>query len=211
MIVEIESLTTRLHQTEAQLKNEVEKIKKKMAVTITELEMSLDASNKNNGHLTMASKAQQQKIMELTSAMDKANMNLKGAGEQNMAFAGKIQMLEVDITKIRQVLEQTNNAKKVAEQKLGELAPKFTEMTGLNNTLVAAKTKLEKDLVAVRTEYTDIARELKLADERANKASHDAQHFEGLLREEANKLVKCENTKKALETEMRSLTIRMEG
>merc|ERR1719507_2002228 len=69
---------------------------------------------------------------------------------------------------------------------------------------------LEKDLVAVRTEYTDIARELKLADERANKASHDAQHFEGLLREEANKLVKCENTKKALETEMRSLTIRME-
>merc|ERR1719382_781531 len=210
MIVEIESLTTRLHQTEVQLKNEVEKIKKKMAVTITELEMSLDASNKNNGHLTMASKAQQQKILELTAAMDKANMNLKGAGEQNMAFAGKIQMLEVDITKIRQVLEQTNNAKKVAEQKLGELAPKFTEMTGLNNTLVAAKTKLEKDLVAVRTEYTDIARELKLADERANKASHDAQHFEGLLREEANKLVKCENTKKALETEMRSLTIRME-
>ena len=38
-------------------------------------------------------------------------------------------------------------------------------------------------------------------------------HFfphKGLLREEANKLVKCENTKKALETEMRSLTIRME-
>ena len=53
--------------------------------------------------LTPYFKAQQQKIMELTSAMDKANMNLKGAGEQNMAFAGKIQMLEVDITKIRQV------------------------------------------------------------------------------------------------------------
>merc|ERR1712088_415590 len=81
---------------------------------------------------------------------------------------------------------------------------------GLYNNVGAAKTKIEKDLVAVRTEYTDIARELKLADERANKASHDAQHFEGLLREEANKLVKCENTKKALETEMRSLTIRME-
>merc|ERR1712110_1281364 len=134
----------------------------------------------------------------------------KGAGEQNMAFAGKIQMLEVDITKIRQVLEQTNNAKKIAEQKLGEIAPKYTELTGLNNTLGVAKTKLEKDLVAVKTEYTDIARELKLADERANKASHDAQHFEGLLREEQAKLVKSDNIKKALETEMRSLTIRME-
>merc|ERR1711963_841177 len=68
MIVEIETLTARLHETEAKLKNEVEKIKKKMAVTITELEMSLDASNKSNVQLTNASKAQGQKIMELTEA-----------------------------------------------------------------------------------------------------------------------------------------------
>merc|ERR1712079_225733 len=189
---------------------EVEKIKKKMAVTITELEMSLDASNKSNGQLTLASKAQQQKIMELTAALDKANMNLKAGGEQNAAMVSKIQILEVDITKIRQVLEQTNNAKKIAETKLGEISPKYAELTGLNTTLGAAKTKLEKDLVAVKTEYTDIARELKLADERANKASHDAQHFEGLLREEQAKLVKSDNIKKALETEMRSLTVRME-
>merc|ERR1711997_420429 len=210
MIVKIETLTSKLVQTEAQLKNEVEKIKKKMAVTITELEMSLDASNKCNGQLTLASKAQQQKIMELTSALDNAKKKSALAGEQNMAMVSKIQILEVDITKIRQVLEQTNNAKKIAEQKLGEIAPKYTELTGLNNTLGVAKTKLEKDLVAVRTEYTDIARELKMADERANKASHDAQHFEGLLREEQAKLVKSENTKKALETEMRSLTVHME-
>merc|ERR1711962_407321 len=171
---------------------------------------SLDASNKSNGQSTLASKAQQQKIMELTAALDKANMNLKAGGEQNAAMVSKIQILEVDITKIRQVLEQTNNAKKIAETKLGEIAPKYAELTGLNTTLGAAKTKLEKDLVAVKTEYTDIARELKLADERANKASHDAQHFEGLLREEQAKLVKSDNIKKALETEMRSLTVRME-
>merc|ERR1712156_201710 len=148
--------------------------------------------------------------MELTAALDNANKNLKGAGDQNMAFAGKIQMLEVDITKIRTVLEQTVTAKKAAEGQIAAMNPKLNEMTGLNNTLNVAKTKLEKDLVAVRTEYTDIARELKMADERANKASHDAQHFEGLLREEQAKLVKSENTKKALETEMRSLTVRME-
>ena len=49
-----------------------------------------------------------------------------------------------------------------------------------------------------------------MADERANKSSHDAQHFEGLLREEQAKFVKAENTKKALENEVRSLTVRME-
>merc|ERR1712029_977525 len=56
----------------------------------------------------------------------------------------------------------------------------------------------------------DTARELKLADDRANKAAHDAQHFEGLLREETAKIVKIDNAKKALETQVKSLTVRIE-
>ena len=55
-----------------------------------------------------------------------------------------------------------------------------------------------------------MARELKFADDRANKAAHDAQHFEGLLREEQIKIQKIDNVKKALETEVRNLTVRME-
>merc|ERR1711976_157301 len=210
MIVEIETLTARLHETEAKLKNEVEKIKKKMAVTITELEMSLDASNKSNVQLTNATKAQQQKIMDLSAAFEDAKKKLGGAMDQNGAYVQKVQLLEADITKIRTVLEQTVTAKKAAEGQIAAMNPKLDELSGLNNTLNNAKVKLEKDLAAVRTEYTDIARELKLADERANKASHDAQHFEGLLREEQAKFVKAENVKKALEQEVRSLTVRME-
>merc|ERR1712029_1029499 len=135
---------------------------------------------------------------------------LHAASEQNQAFVQKIHILETEMTKIRTVLKQTVGAKKMADAKLAELTPKLNEMTGLTTNLTAVKTKLEKDLAAVRAEYTDIARELKLADERANKASHDAQHFEGLLREEQAKYVKAENVKKALEQEVRSLTIRME-
>merc|ERR550539_707571 len=148
--------------------------------------------------------------MELSAAFEDAKKKLAAAADQNGAYAHKVQLMEADMTKIRTVLEQTVTAKKAAEGQIAAMNPKLNELSGLNNTLNNAKVKLEKDLVAVRAEYADIARELKLADERANKASHDAQHFEGLLREEANKLVKCENTKKALETEMRSLTIRME-
>ena len=62
----------------------------------------------------------------------------------------------------------------------------------------------------ITTNYDDMARELKLADERANKAANDAQHFEGLLREECTKVQKIDNVKKALESEVKNLTIRME-
>jgi len=42
-----------------------------------------------------------------------------------------------------------------------------------------------------------MARELKLADDRANKAANDAQHFEGLLREESAKVQKIDTVKKS--------------
>lgn len=55
-----------------------------------------------------------------------------------------------------------------------------------------------------------MARELKLADDRANKAANDAQHFEGLLREESAKVQKLDNVKRALETEVKNMTVRIE-
>ena len=48
LTLEIEQLNGRLADAEARLKAEVLRIKKKMQITITELEMSLDVANKNN-------------------------------------------------------------------------------------------------------------------------------------------------------------------
>merc|ERR1711915_122819 len=79
-----------------------------------------------------------------------------------------------------------------------------------NQNLGQIKIKIEKDLAAVTRDYQDIAKELKLADDRANKAGADAGHFESLLREEQNKVVKIDSAKKALENEVRSLSVRIE-
>ena len=46
-MIEVEQLNMRLAEAEAKLKTEIARIKKKMQAQITELEMSLDAANKN--------------------------------------------------------------------------------------------------------------------------------------------------------------------
>merc|ERR1719365_219354 len=76
LLVENDVLSKRLAESESRLKNEVEVIKKKMSVTITELEMSLDASNKGNAQLQNPAKTQNEKIMQLTSAYDGVNKKL---------------------------------------------------------------------------------------------------------------------------------------
>merc|ERR1712158_354020 len=65
LVDEINVLSRRLAEAESRLKNEVEVIKKKMSITITEQEMSLDASNKSNAQLQNTCKVQNEKIMQL--------------------------------------------------------------------------------------------------------------------------------------------------
>lgn len=210
LMIEIESLTKRLHEAQSALKNEVEKIKKKMSITITELEMSLDASNKSNTQLQNTAKQQASKIMELTAAYDNVNSKLAGSLQQYDITIKRLTIVEAEFKTLKMNFEGSMKACTAAESKLSIFNSKVSELTTVNNNLTQVKIKLEKELAAVSHDYDDIARELKLADDRANKAGHDAQHFEGLLREESSKLVKLNTAKQSLESEVKSLSIRIE-
>merc|ERR1712029_469591 len=210
LMLEIETLTKRLMETENRLKVQVEQIKKKMSVTITELEMSLDAANKANNGLQNNGKIQATKIIELTSILEKTNQKLVQASESADGNAKKLAIYEQELNNGKRGYAEIANAKKILETKLAEYSTKITEITNINTSLSSVKVKLEKDLSQVTASYEDMARELKLADDRANKAAHDAQHFEGLLREETAKVQRVDQAKKALETQVKSLTIRME-
>jgi len=210
LLVEIDTLSRRLAESESRLKNEVETIKKKMTVTITELEMSLDASNKGNAQLQNTCKMQASKIMELTAAYDDVNKKLAGSMQQYDITIKRLQQIEAEFKGLRVNYDNSMKVTKDYEAKLGGMNNRVTELTTINTNLSQVKVKLEKELAVVSRDYDDIARELKLADERANKAGTDAQHYESLLREEQNKMVSLVNAKKALENEVRSLSVKIE-
>merc|ERR1719270_3093135 len=173
LVEEINVLTRRLADSESKLKVEVEAIKKKMAITITELEMALDASNKNNGQLQMTAKGQAEKIMQLTSAYDDVNKKLAGSAQQYDVTVKRLTVIE---NELKTVTVNYNNSVKVVkdyEGKMAVLSKQVAELTSTNTNLSQFKVKVEKDLAAVTRDYNDIARELKLADDRANKAAAD--------------------------------------
>merc|ERR1712045_1053346 len=210
LVEEINLLTRKLADNESKLRVEVEAIKKKMAITITELEMALDASNKSNGQLQLTAKGQAEKIMQLTAAYDDLQKKLGASAQQYDITVKRLTQIEAEL---KTVTVNYNNSVKVVkdyETKFAAMNKNVADLTGANNNLTQFKTKVEKDLAAVTRDYNDIARELKLADDRANKAAADAGHFESLLREEQTKLMKIDNAKKALENEVRSLSVKIE-
>merc|ERR1719513_198624 len=210
LVDEINVLTRKLTDSENRLKVEVEGIKKKMAITITELEMSLDASNKSNSQLQNTTKIQAQKIMELSAAYDDVNKKLGASVQQYDITIKRLTAIEAEFKSLTVTYNNTLKIVKDYEGKMGGLNKQVGDLTSANNSLGQFKIKNEKELAAVTRDYQDIAKELKLADDRANKASADAGHFESLLREEQTKVVKIDSAKKALENEVRSLSVKIE-
>merc|ERR1740129_1453253 len=210
LVEEINLLTRKLADNENKLRVEVEQIKKKMAITITELEMALDASNKGNGQLQMTAKGQAEKIMQLTTAYNDIQKKLGGSVQQYDITVKRLTQIEAELKTV--TVNYNNSVKMVKdyEMKFAAVNKQMAELTSANQGLTQFKTKVEKDLAAVTRDYNDITRELKLADDRANKAGADAGHFESLLREEQTKLVKISNAKAALEKQVHSLSVKIE-
>lgn len=72
--IEIEQLNARVVEAETRLKTEVQRIKKKLQIQITELELSLDVANKNNIDLQKTIK-KQSLTLTVISTLPFANMS----------------------------------------------------------------------------------------------------------------------------------------
>merc|ERR1711970_654362 len=164
----------------------------------------------SNSQLQNTTKIQAQKIMELTAAYDDVSKKLSGSVQQYDLTIKRLTQLEAEFKTVTVNYNNTLKVVKDYELKMGGLTKQVTELDAANKNCCQIKGKLEKDLAVVTRDYQDIAKELKLADDRDNKAAADAGHFESLLREEQTKVVKIDNAKKALENEVRSLSVRIE-
>merc|ERR1712212_220902 len=153
LVDEINVLSRRLAEAESRLKNEVEVIKKKMSITITELEMSLDASNKGNAQLQNTCKVQNEKIMQLTSAYEDVNRKLGASVQQYDVTIKKLTELDVSYKKITADYNKSLTTIKDYELKLNGFNGKVNELTSANNQLVMVKTKLEKEFGQVSKDY----------------------------------------------------------
>lgn len=72
--IEIEQLNARVVEAETRLKTEVQRIKKKMQLQITELELSLDVANKTNIDLQKTIKKQS---LTLTVRLTFVSVNIR--------------------------------------------------------------------------------------------------------------------------------------
>lgn len=160
--LEIEQLNMRLADAEAKLKTEVARIKKKMQVQITELEMSLDVANRQNMDLQKTIKKQSLQISELQSHYDEIHRQLQQAVDSLGASQRRNQALQAELDEVRVALEQTLRGKRTAEMQLEEAGTRINELNTVNINLTSAKSKIESEYQALQSDYDEIHKELRV-------------------------------------------------
>lgn len=99
--LEIEQLNARVVEAETRLKTEVARIKKKLQIQITELEMSLDAANKTNLDLQKTIKKQSLQLTELQAHYDEVQRQLQVTLDQLSVSSRRVQSLTAEVEEIR--------------------------------------------------------------------------------------------------------------
>ncbi|XP_053642014.1 paramyosin, long form isoform X1 [Cherax quadricarinatus] len=211
MAIEVDNLNARVVEAETRLKSEVTKIKKKMQVTITELEMSLDTTNKSNIDLQKTVKRQAISLQELQAHYDELQRQLQQTLDQYGVAQRRIQSLTAEYEEARANIDAAIRARRSAELQYEEASARLKDLTTINVNISNAKAKLEQELCVIAGDYDEISKELRLSEERLSKTTIELKRTIELLHEEQERYVKIESIKKSLEVEVKNLTIRIEN
>lgn len=179
--IEIEQLNARVVEAETKLKTEVARIKKKLQIHITELEMSLDVANKTNLDLQKVVKKQSLQLTELQSHYDDVQRQLQQTLDQYGVAQRRIQSISAELEEIRANYENALRSKRNVELSLEDAQTRINELSVINVNLASTKSKLEVEIAQVAQDYEEITRELRISDERYQKVQVISTKFVVIL------------------------------
>ncbi|KAK0181732.1 hypothetical protein PV327_003988 [Microctonus hyperodae] len=208
--IEIEQLNARVVEAETKLKTEVQRIKKKLQIQITELELSLDVANKNNIDLQKTIKKQSLTLTELQAHYDEVQRQLQVTLDQLGISQRRLQSLTAETEEIRGNYESALRAKRNVEQQYEESVSRINELTTINVNIASSKAKVEQELATLAGDYEEVTKELRVSDERYQRVQNELKHTIEILHEEQERIVKIDSIKKSLEIEVKNLSVRLE-
>ncbi|CAM5072228.1 unnamed protein product [Eretmochelys imbricata] len=205
----VDSLQTSL-DAETRSRNEVLRVKKKMEGDLNEMEIQLSHANRMAAEAQSHLKAAQTQLKDSQLQLDdfiRANEDLK----ENIAIVERRNsLLTAELEELRAVVEQTERARKLAEQELIEASERVQLLHTQNTSLINQKKKMEADLSHLQTEVEEAVQECRNAEEKAKKAITDAAMMAEELKKEQDTSAHLERMKKNMEQTIKDLQLRLD-
>ncbi|XP_024080487.1 myosin heavy chain, muscle isoform X32 [Cimex lectularius] len=197
-------------EAEAKGKAEALRMKKKLEADINELEIALDHANKANAEAQKSIKKYQQQLKDVQTALEEEQRARDDAREQLGIAERRANALGNELEESRTLLEQADRGRRQAEQELGDAHEQLNELAAQATSASAAKRKLEGELQTLHADLDELLNEAKNSEEKAKKAMVDAARLADELRAEQDHAQTQEKLRKALETQIKELQVRLD-
>ena len=145
----------------------------------------------------------QGQIEDESRARDEAREAYNGAERRCVMLSGEIEEL-------RNSLEQSDRARKGAENELNDANDRANELAAQVSSVSGQKRKLEGDVQAMQTDLEELSTELRASEERSKKAMSDAARLADELRHEQEHSGQVEKLRKGMEMQLKDLQVRLD-
>uniref|UniRef100_H0WMC0 Myosin heavy chain 3 n=1 Tax=Otolemur garnettii TaxID=30611 RepID=H0WMC0_OTOGA len=195
---------------EVRSRNEAVRIKKKMEGDLNEIEIQLSHANRQAAETLKHLRGVQGQLKDTQLHLDDALRGQEDLKEQLAIVERRANLLQAEVEELRATLEQTERARKLAEQELLDSNERVQLLHTQNTSLIHTKKKLETDLTQLQSEVEDASRDARNAEEKAKKAITDAAMMAEELKKEQDTSAHLERMKKNMEQTVKDLQHRLD-
>ncbi|XP_053194917.1 myosin heavy chain, fast skeletal muscle-like [Scomber japonicus] len=195
---------------EVRSRNDALRIKKKMEGDLNEMEIQLSHANRQAAEIQKQLRIVQGHLKDSQLQLDEAVRGHEEMKEQVAMVERRNGLMMAEIEELRAALEQTDRARKIAEQELTDASERVGLLHSQNTSLLNSKKKLDADLVQIQGEVEDSIQEARNAEEKAKKAITDAAMMAEELKKEQDTSAHLERMKKNLEITVKDLQHRLD-
>merc|ERR1712158_211572 len=186
------------------------RMKKKLEGDVGELEIALEHSNANNLETQKAIKKYQIQIRDAAAKLEEEQRAKEHARDALVAAERKSNATQNALEEARTLLEQADRNRRTTEQELSDVNESLSDATVANQSIAAAKRKLEAEMQTLNADLDEMTAEAKLCEEKAAKAMVDAARLAEELRGEQDVAQQMEKARKILEAQSKDMAQRLD-
>ncbi|XP_070595888.1 myosin-1B-like [Erythrolamprus reginae] len=205
----VESMQSTL-DAEIRSRNDALRLKKKMEGDLNEMEIQLSHANRQGAEALKNLRNTQGLLKDTQLHLDDSLRGQEDLKEQVSMVERRANLMQAEIEELRAALEQTERARKVAEQELLDASERVQLLHTQNTSLINTKKKLETDITQIQGEMDDTIQEARNAEEKAKKSITDAAMMAEELKKEQDTSAHLERMKKNLEQTVKDLQHRLD-
>merc|ERR1712058_138499 len=188
-------------ETEANGKAEALRMKKKLEADAADLGLALEHAIAGNAETQNTIKKYQLQVRDAQVKVDEESAAKSAAADAKVAADRKAAAMQNALEESRALLETADRQRRSAEQELADTNETLADLGNVNQSIAAAKRKLESEFNQLGADLDEMTNEARLSEEKAARAMVDAARLADELRCEQDVAMNLEKDKKLLEAQ----------